>query len=70
MEKQRVDLGHKGSFSVRKGALHKALGIPTDEKIGQERIEAAMHSSKPSVRAMAKSAKGLTHMGHAPKRKR
>jgi hypothetical protein len=59
---QQVDLGEKGSFSVRKGALHRALGIPEDEKIGQKRIDSAMHSNKPSIRDMARSAKGLTHM--------
>lgn len=62
-KKQTVDLGKKGSFTVREGALHRALGIPEDETIGQARISKALHSSKPSVRRMARSAKGLTHMG-------
>jgi hypothetical protein len=61
---QTVSLGKKGKFKVRKGALHRALGIPEGEKIGQARISSALHSSKPSVRRMAASAKGLTHMGH------
>ena len=63
MKTTQVDLGSKSSFSVRKGALHRALGIPEDEKIGQARIDKAEHSKKPSIRDMAKSAKGLTHMG-------
>ena len=62
--RKKVDLGKKGSFTVRKGALHRALGVPEDEPLGQARINAAMHSSKPSVRRMARSAKGLTHMSH------
>jgi len=62
-KKQTVNLGKKGSFTVRKGALHRALGIPEGETIGQKRITAALHSSKPSIRRMARSAKGLTHMG-------
>ena len=62
--KHKVDLGDKGSFSVRKGALHRALGIPEDEKIGQKRISAAMHSKNPETRKEARSAKGLTHMSH------
>lgn len=60
---QTVSLGKKGSFKIRKGALHRALGVPEGQKIGQARIEAAENSSKPSVRKMARSAEGLTHMG-------
>lgn len=59
---QHVDLGGKGSFTTHPGKLHRALGIPEGEKIGQERISKALHSSKPAVRRMAASAKGLTHM--------
>ena len=60
---ETVSLGKKGSFKVKKGALHRALGVPEGEKLGQSRISAALHSSSPSVRRMAASAKGLTHMG-------
>lgn len=60
---QKVDLGSHGSFDVHPGKLHEALGIPTDEPIGQARIDKALHSDKPSIRRMASSAKGLTHMG-------
>jgi len=35
------------------GGLHKALGIPEDETIPQERLEKAMHSSNDHVRHMA-----------------
>jgi hypothetical protein len=59
---QEVSLGDKGHFTVHKGALHRALGVPEDEPLGQSRISKALHSSKPSVRRMAASAKGLTHM--------
>lgn len=60
---QTVSLGKKGSFKVRKGALHRALGVPEGEKLGQGRISAALHSKSPEVRRMARSAEGLTHMG-------
>lgn len=60
---ETVSLGKKGNFKVKKGALHKALGVPEGEKLGQARIDKAEHSSKPSVRRMAASAKGLTAMG-------
>lgn len=57
-----VSLGKKGSFKVHKGALHAALGIPQSEKIGQARIDKALHSKNPTIRHEAASAKGLTHM--------
>lgn len=59
----KVNLGSHGTFDVHSGKLHEALGIPTDEPIGQKRIDKAEHSDKPSIRRMAQSAKGLTHMG-------
>lgn len=59
---QKVKLGKKGSFNIRKGALHRALGIPEGEKIGQKRIKAALHSKNPETRREAVSAEGLTHM--------
>ena len=62
MKKHTVNLGGKGSFKVRKGALHRALGVPEGQKLGQARISKALHSSKPAIRRMARSAKGLTHM--------
>jgi hypothetical protein len=64
---QTVSLGKKGSFKIRPGALHRALGVPEGEKLGQGRIGAALHSKSPSVRRMARSAEGLTHMKHGGK---
>lgn len=60
---ETVNLGKKGSFKVHKGALHRALGVPLGQAIGQSRIKSALHSSSPSIRRMARSAEGLTHMG-------
>jgi hypothetical protein len=59
---EKVNLGKKGSFNVRKGALHRALGIPEGEKIGQSRIKKAERSKNPETRREAASAEGLTHM--------
>lgn len=59
---QHVDLGKAGSFTTHPGKLHRALGIPQDEKIGQKRINKALHSNSEEIRDMARSAKGLTHM--------
>jgi hypothetical protein len=62
VKKTTVDLGAKGSFKVKKGALHRALGIPESQKIGQARIKAALKSKNPETRKEASSAEGLTHM--------
>jgi hypothetical protein len=60
---ETVSLGKKGAFKVRKGALHRALGVPQGEKLGQARIKSALHSNNPETRREAASAEGLTHMG-------
>lgn len=62
-----VNLGKGGSFTVHSGKLHEHLGIPKGEKIGQARINKALHSTNPEVRHEAASAKGLTHMHHGGK---
>ncbi len=59
---ESVKLGKKGNFKIRKGALHRALGIPEGQKIGPTRIKSAMHSKNPETRREADSAEGLTHM--------
>lgn len=62
--REQVDLGKKGSFSVRKGALHRALGVPEGENIPAGKLAAASHSKNPKVRRMAASAKGFKAMQH------
>ena len=59
---KKVDLGNKGSFDVKKGALHEMLHIPTDEKIPASRLESAEHSRNPLERKRARSAEGLKAM--------
>lgn len=59
--KKQVDLGEKGSFSVRKGALHRALGVPEGEKIPESKL-AGHHSGK--LGRMIASAKGFKAMHH------
>ena len=58
---QHVSLGEKGSFNVRKGALHRALGVPEDEKIPESKL-AGHHSGK--LGRMIASARGLKAMHH------
>ena len=58
---QTVKLGKKGSFKVRKGALHRALGVPEGEKIPASKM-AGHHSGK--LGRMIASAKGFAAMNH------
>lgn len=44
---------------LRKGGLHRALGIPEGEKIPTDRLEAARHSDNPHVVHMANLAKTM-----------
>lgn len=44
------------------GALHKSLGVPQGEKIPSSKIEAASHSSNPTLRKRAILAKTLKKM--------
>jgi hypothetical protein len=59
---KKVDLGTKGDFTVKKGALHDMLGIPQDQKIPKAREEAAAHSSNPTLKRRAISALGFRAM--------
>ena len=60
---QHVDLGEKGSFTVEKGALHRALGIPQGEKIPASAKEPHSGDS-PRLARMRASAKGFSKMKH------
>lgn len=66
---QRVNLGKKGSFSVRKGALHRALGKSEGSKLSASDLSKASNSSNPRVRRMAASAKGFKAMAKKRRRK-
>lgn len=60
---QKVSLGKKGSFSLHKGALHRALGVPEGQKIPAKKMAQARRSKSQHVRNMARSAAGLKAMG-------
>lgn len=64
MERHKVDLGKKGSFDVKKGALHQMLGIPDDKTIPEDRLKKAEHSSDPLLKRRAISAAGFKAMHH------
>lgn len=61
---KKVDLGKKGSFDVKKGALHRMLDIPTDQKIPESRLKSAENSDDPLLRKRAISAEGFKAMKH------
>ncbi len=58
----------KGGFikgmHLKKGALHRQLGVPEGQKIPEARLEKAAHSSNPLLARRAHTAemlKGLPH---------
>jgi hypothetical protein len=44
---------HRALKHLHKGGLHEALGVPTGEKIPQDKMEQAMNSKNPHVKKMA-----------------
>lgn len=64
MKSHKVDLGKKGSFHVKEGALHEMLHVPAGEKIGEERMRKAAKSKNPLLRKRAIAGLGLSHMHH------
>jgi hypothetical protein len=63
MATQNVDLGKKGSFQVKRGALHQMLGIPEGEKIPASELKPKPGDS-PLLRRRKASAKGFRAMKH------
>jgi len=62
LQKETVNLGKKGKFTVHKGALHRALGVAEGKKLSPSMLSKAANSSDPHVRRMAASARGLKAM--------
>lgn len=52
------------SMHMKKGALHKALGVPEGQKIPPAKLAAAKHSSNPLTRRRAILAGTLKKMHH------
>ena len=61
--KKKVDLGKKGTFSVKKGALHAMLGVPQGEKIPSSDLTPKPGDS-PLLRRRKASAEGFRAMKH------
>jgi hypothetical protein len=56
---QHVSLGDKGSFTVHKGALHSALGVPQGEKIPASKLKGHHHGRLGRMIASAKGFKAM-----------
>ena len=50
---------YRAIHHMRKGGLHRALGVSEDETIPASKVEAATHSQVPHVAAMARFAQTL-----------
>lgn len=62
---QHVSLpGKHVSFNIKKGALHRALGVPAGKKIPAKKLAQGAKSKNAHVRRMVASAKGLKAMKH------
>lgn len=64
MATKTVDLGKKGSFSIKKGALHEELGVPQGDKIPASKLDSAAHSSNPTLKRRAVLAKTMKSWKH------
>jgi len=55
---------YRAMHHLRKGGLHRALGVPEGEKIPAEKLEAARHSKNEHVKHMANFAHTMMGMNH------
>jgi len=55
---------HKWNPGGERGKLHRELGISEDEKIPQDRLAAAAHSSNPEIRRDAIRAQTMEGWHH------
>ena len=62
---------HHALSNLRKGSLHRALGVPEDQPIPKEKLEAARKSTDQHIRHMANFAatmEGFDHGGNKSKK--
>jgi hypothetical protein len=52
------------NMHMKKGALHKALGVPEDKNIPTKKLIKAEHSTNPKIRKEADLAKTLKKLHH------
>ena len=63
-EKKHNPSLYRALHGLRKGGLHKALGVPENESIPKSKVEAATHSSNAHVAHMANFAQTMSHFKH------
>jgi hypothetical protein len=55
---------YRALHHLRKGGLHRALGVPEDKTIPASKLEAAKHSSNPHIQHMANFAHTMSTFKH------
>jgi len=55
---------YRAIHHLRKGGLHRALGVPEGEKIPAAKLAAAQHSSNSHIKHMASFAKTMSGFKH------
>ena len=63
MAKHNASL-YRAMHHLRKGGLHRALGVPESDKIPAEKLAAAKHSKNEHVRHMANFAHTMSGFKH------
>ena len=67
-KKETIKLGKLHTkIVVHKGALHRKLGVPEGEKIPEQKLKAAEHSSDPTERKEANLAETMKGWHHKKK---
>jgi len=57
-------------LKLKKGALHKALGVPESKKIPKEKLEKAKHSKSALMRKRATFAENAKKWNHSGKKRK
>jgi hypothetical protein len=55
---------YRALHKLRKGGLHRALGVPEGETIPKSKVEAATHSKNAHVKKMANFAQTMAGFKH------
>jgi hypothetical protein len=55
---------YRAMHHLRKGGLHKALGVPKDETIPADKLESAKNSSNDHIKKMASFADTMSKFKH------
>jgi hypothetical protein len=55
---------YRAIHHMRKGGLHRALGVPEGETIPASKVEAATHSNNSHIAKMANFAQTMGHFKH------